>query len=479
MSESSFPEPEQEINISDTHNEGQIGVARRNVTQIQGDNNIQGNDNIITYFKTEIIQVPTQNIKKGLLIKTSPYKGLRKFEQKDDDKFFGRDQFLSGLVNDLEQSDSILLLGSSGSGKSSVVRAGLIPWLAEKWGTKFVNLTFTPDEDPFDSLYASLLGQYKQSEAKFVLQATAETLTQLVKTLKKPEDYWLILIDQFEELFTLSSEHQRNLFIESLVQLMKASNSSVKLIFTMRADLLDRIGAYPALGKLTQKHIRLMTDMQIDELRLAIEQPAILHGVVFENGLVEEIVKDLQGQAGYLPLLQYTLNLLWETEAKRSGFADRTLTIVTYRQLGGVRGALQQHVDLIYNNLLETEKLALQRIMLKLVDICGDEASGMEWKPVRRRALRSEFSEKLEQQVLMELINKNLLISNLQPQSQEATVEIAHEVLLISWASLHDWIKDNRQAIALRNRLNEDVLRWRKKKVEDELSIGSKLGHLP
>jgi WD40 repeat protein/ABC-type dipeptide/oligopeptide/nickel transport system ATPase component len=466
MSQSSDPEPKKEINISDANIEKVlIGQAGRDLTQIQ----------IITYLQTKIIQVLRQEIKERELLATSPYKGLRKFEPEDRAKFFGREQFLTGLINDLEQSDRILLLGASGSGKSSVVRAGLIPWLSEKWGTKFVNLIFTPDEDPFESLHASLLGKYKQSEVKFALQATAKTLSQVVTTLKQSEDYWLIFIDQFEELFTRSSEHQRNLFIDSLVQLMKAKNSNVKLIFTMRADFLDRIGAYPTLGKLTQNHIRLMIDMQRDELRHAIEQPAIHHGVVFEDGLVEEIVKDVQGQAGYLPLLQYTLDLFWETESDKGAFADRTLSIDTYRQLGGARGALQQRVNLFYNALPETEQMAVQRIMLKLVDIAGEEASGAEWKPVRRRAQRSEFSDRLEQQVLMELIDRNLLISNLQPSSQVATVEIAHEVLLTSWANLHDWIQSNRQAIALRNRLNEDVSRWQVKKVEDELWSGSKL----
>jgi hypothetical protein len=244
---------------------------------------------------------------------------------------------------------------------------------------------------------------------------------------------------------------------------------------TMRADFLDRLSPYPQLVKATDKHCPLIAEMQPDELRLAIEQPAAHHGVVFETELVEEIIKDIQGQAGYLPLLQYTLDLLWKTEVKNGSIQDRTLNISTYRQLGGVRGALQQRVDSIYGALPEPEKLATQRIFLKLVDIGGDEDSGTEWKAVRRRALRSEFSDELEQGVLTKLINNNLLVSNRPLQSQQSTVEIAHETLLISWTTLNNWIQENRQAIALRNRLNDDVGRWEAKKAEDELWGGSKL----
>ncbi|QDL09460.1 hypothetical protein DP113_17480 [Brasilonema octagenarum UFV-E1] len=182
--------------------------------------------------------------------------------------------------------------------------------------------------------------------------------------------------------------------------------------------------------------------MQQDELRLAIEQPAAQHGVVFEVGLVEEIIKNVQGQARYLPLLQYTLNLLWETEVKNHDIGDllkaaalapkgalrkryRTLNINTYRQLGGVWGALHQRVEKIYNDLTTEEQTCVQRIFLRLVEISGDEESATECKAVLRRAMRFEFNDPLEQKVLTQLIDQNLLVSDHQPQSEVSTVEIA------------------------------------------------------
>ncbi|MCP6761962.1 MAG: hypothetical protein NHB32_25150 [Fischerella sp. CENA71] len=441
-----------------------------------GDDNIQiqGDRNTIT--QTKILQISVDEIKTRQFIQTSPYKGLKKFELEDKDLFFGRDQLITQLVKKLEHRNLILLLGASGSGKSSVVRAGLIPWLSRKWGSHFVHLTFTPDQDPFESLYASLLSKFPQKEAQIAREAKADTVTQVVTKLKQSESFWLIFIDQFEELFTTTTVlEKRNQFINGLVKLSQRKNNSVKIMGTMRADFLDKLSPYPQLIKTTDDSRPLIAEMQLDELRLAIEQPAAHYGVVFETGLVEEIIKNVQGQAGYLPLLQYTLNLLWETEVQTGSIRDRTLNTSTYRQLGGVRGALQQRVDGIYNELPEAEKRAAQRVFLKLVGINENSEADTEGQPVLRRALRSEFSDELEQSMLVKLIDENLLVSDRQPQSQESTVEIAHEMLLTSWTTLNNWIKENRQVIVLRNRLYDDVARWQGEKAEDELWAGSKL----
>jgi WD40 repeat protein len=460
-----------------------------NQQQSLGDVGIQGDDNIlnviqaeiVTLTQTKIIQISVDEIKTRELITTSPYKGLKKFEPEDTDRFFGRDQFIGGLVNDLEHTSFILLLGASGSGKSSTVRAGLMPWLQQKWGKHFVGLMFTPDRDPFESLYGSLLSRgYSQSQAQMAKAGKTETLSQVVKTLKPSETFWLVFIDQFEELFTVSEDDKRDRFIDSLIKLSQTSPTSVKIVATMRADFLDRLSPYPRLVKVTDRHRPMIAEMQADELRLEIEQPAAHHGVVFETGLVEEIIKEVQGQAGCLPLLQYTLDLLWESEVQDGGIHDRTLNITSYRRLGGVRGALQQRVDQIYGALSKAEQLAAQRIFLKLVEIGGDAESGTEWKSVRRRASLTEFQDE-EAKVLVRLINEMLLVSDRPSPNQDSTVEIAHEVLLTSWTTLNIWIQENRRAIALRNRLNNDVKLWLLKKKQDfraaehELWSGAKL----
>lgn len=476
----------------------------RNVGNIdsEGDDNIinivQGDGAVITIVKTKVIQLAREEVKQQEFKLNSPYKGLEPFGERDHDRFFGRHQFVAKLARELGQSCLILVLGASGSGKSSVIRAGLIPSLVQTYGSRFVELTFTPSRDPFEGLYASLR-PYVKDQAELARTGKEDTLIQVIKTLKSADAQWLIFIDQFEELFTTSLPEKQQAFLVGLVRLnewlIKSKNHSVQIVATMRSDFSDQLNDYPKLVDALKNQCLLVTGMHSDELRLAIEQPAIQHGVVYEPELVEEIVKDVQGQAGYLPLLQYTLNLLWEkkyppkgslneTLYRDSNLNDRTFRLDTYLQLGGVREALQQHMDTIYEGLPKAEQLAAQRVFLKLVEIGGDEQSGTAWKPVRKRALRSQFEDDAEKAVLTKLIDQKLLISNapveiengLFSTSQDSTVEIAHEVLLTSWTTLNQWITDNRQAIALRNRLDADVKLWRdRNKAESELWSGAKL----
>ena len=463
MSQEFFNKPQQEQSLN-------VG----NIT-------VEGTENYIDFSQKQITYISIEEIKTRQFIQTSPYKGLKRFESNawDVKRFFGRTQFINDLLTDLEETHLILLLGASGSGKSSVIRAGLIPWLSKKWGANFVNLTFTPDKDPFESLYISLASHFRQEDAKIARRAKANTLVQILKNLKQPNSNWFIFVDQFEELFTTSQAEKRDQFIYALGKLVKelgrTQNFSIKVVAAMRADFLDQLSPYRELIRITNKHRPIIAEMQPDELRLAIEQPAAQQGVVFEKGLVETIIKDVWKQAGYLPLLQYTLNLIWETEVKNGSIQDRTLNTNTYLSLGGVRGALQNHVDEIYKALSASERLIMQRIFLKLVSIGSDEESETAWKPVRRRASQLEFNGPLEKKLLRQLIDRNLLVSNHSNDFQQATVEIAHEVLLSSWVKLNDWIKENRQAIALRNRLNDDVTRWQGKRNDDELWTGSKL----
>jgi energy-coupling factor transporter ATP-binding protein EcfA2 len=356
---------------------------------------------------------------------TSPYKDLKRFESVDKQLFFGRDRFLQELFQELDRTNLILLLGASGSGKSSVVRAGMIARLADSMGSQFIDLTFTPNQDPFASLSYCLHTRYPKINCQLLLEGNSDTLVRAVKDLKPTDDFWFIFIDQFEELFTLSQPEKCKSFMKSLEQLVKVldkpSNCKVKIVATMRSDFLDRLSPYPVFIKLTDRHRPIIAEMQSDELKLAIEQPALHHGVAFEQGLVEEIIKAVQGQAGYLPLLQYTLNLLWKIEVDTGSIKDRTLNITNYRELGGVRGALQKHVDIFYQGLSKPEQLVVQQIFLKIIEIGGDQTAETQWKPIRRRANRSEFENPLEQKMVARLIDENLLVSSHENVSIQVT----------------------------------------------------------
>ncbi|MDV2992030.1 MAG: Tol-Pal system protein TolB [Chroococcidiopsis sp. SAG 2025] len=429
-----------------------------------------GDGNVFTI--NQILQVTASAIQTRPLNSTSPYRGLKKFEVNNKDIFFGRDRLIANLISIVSQSNFILLLGASGSGKSSLVRAGIIPQLAERLGAKFRDFTFTPDRNPFESFRISLISKgYRQSEVETAFDNFKLPLNQGIHALKEDDSQWLIFIDQFEELFTLCQDlEKRKKFIDNLIAIAKSNRQSVKIILAMRADFLDRFSPYPNLGKIAQQNIHLVTDMYPDELRQAIEQPAAHHGVIFEAGLVEEIIRDIQGQAGSLPLLQYTLDLLWQHE----DISDRTLNIKTYRELGGVRGALQIHVDCIYQHLQPQEQLAAKQIFLRLIDLTATEKEvNIVGKAVSRRAHLTEFDNQLVQSILERLIDSNLLVTNRQEQS---TVEIAHEILINSWSTLKEWIEDSKETIAIRNRLSEDAQRWQDAGTPpDELWSGSKL----
>ncbi|MBW4463263.1 MAG: hypothetical protein KME47_23940 [Nodosilinea sp. WJT8-NPBG4] len=435
---------------------------------------------------THILQVAFDEVKARPLNSRSPYIGLRKFEVRDRDLFFGRDRMIAHLQERL-QDHFLLVLGASGSGKSSLIRAGLIPQLAQQQSGDFRELICTPDRNPFESFRASLTNAgYRQAETEFLLSRHPDSLIKSAQTIKPAEDEWLIFIDQFEELFTLCTDGLiRQSFIDNLVNLVRAELLSLNLVVAMRADFLDRLSAYPSLNGILQRS-ELITDLGDDELRLAIEQPAAHHGVVFEPGLVAEIIQGLKGrnETGEaerisLPLLQYTLKLLWESSGDLS---DRMLRTSTYRQIGGVRGALQRRVDEIYNGLSTAEQQAAKHIFLQLVDTTtADVGTTAIGKAVSRRAILTEFRDPAEQKVLEQLINASLLVSDRPSPDSSAVVELAHETLIDSWDTLKRWIEESKPLIRLRNQLKDDAIRWHdlhqqnSTQAEAELWQGSKL----
>ena len=459
-----------------------------------------------TKIETQIVQISVAKVTQQPLIKTSPYQGLKRFNLQDRERFFGRDKLIARLFTAVNRSNLSLVLGASGSGKSSVVRAGLIPELKKSLElSKFYDFIFTPNQDPFESLYRCLLSEeknysFQESQAQIALKSEADTLPQVINSLKKEDERWLIFVDQFEELFTSCDDlDKRNNFIDSLVRVANSGDNSVKIILAMRADFLEQLSSYPNLGLIVnQNNLHLVTDMHPSELREAIEQPAAKHGVVFEEGLVEQIIKEVEGQKGYLPLLQYTLNLLWQSESRTLGtdgrpeIEDRILNKRTYTVLEGVRGALQKQVNEIYHNLSQQEQSSTKQIFVKLVNIVNTESGS---KTVSRRANRSEFIGESVNSILERFVDENLLVSSSesltaeklqirdsQSSKQSATIEIAHEILLASWDKLKSWIEEEKEAILLKNYLADETRRWLKLKsaqgdsqARDELLKGARL----
>ena len=444
---------EQDNLIKDTNVSGDLNFVPVQVDN-QTVNNIT-NNHYVSQINSE------EQIHDRKLIKGSPYLGLEKFDVEDSDKFFGRDRWIVELTDYLEKENVLLLLGASGSGKSSLIQAGLIPKLKDQGNLPFLNFAFVPDVDPFESFYGCLLTKYKQSEAKTARGVAEDTLVKVVESLKKEDTQWLIFIDQFEELFTRTPQKERDIFVKSLIQLIDKNDPTVKLVMTMRADFLDKFTPYPALGRIHDRHSRMLTDMEDGDLRLAIAEPAARNGVTFEKGLIDQIIVDFRQQAGSLPLLQYTLDLLW----KNDDIQDQVLNRKTYKRLGGVTGALQQQADKIYNELDDSERKAANHVFLELIALEGRE-------PVSRRVEQSSFSgDSLS--VLSKLIDSRLWVSKV--EDGKAKVEVAHEALLRSWQVLQDLIQEKEAVIILRTRLEEDAHNWQKLCQENSLEANGYL----
>ncbi|MFW9262606.1 NACHT and WD repeat domain-containing protein [Nostoc sp. CALU 546] len=457
-----------------------------------------------TNIETQILYISAQIVTQGKLEKLSPYKSLKRFNFKDRDYFFGRDPLIARLLKAVNKNSFSLVLGASGSGKSSLVRAGLIPELQKSLSSeKFYDFIFTPNLDPFESFYRCLLNEekdYKFSESQvvFVKKGLADTFSKVISTLKKDGQKWLIFVDQFEQLFTRSydADIRRN-FIESLVKVALSGDKTVRIVLAMRSDFLEQFSFYPSLGAIANDNIHLVTQMYPEQLQQAIEQPAAKHGVVFQEGLVKQIIKDVEGQSGYLPLLQYTLDLLWEYECKTLGtdskprIENRRLNTSSYNALEGVRGALQKRVNDIYSRLKQDEQTASKQIFLKLVNIVETESGS---KAVSRRAYRNEFVGKSVEETLKKFVDENLLVSGYEYISEDqlkvsgtqerlqcATIELSHEIILSSWDDLKRWLVEEKEAIILKNWLAGETMRWLKilakdkNKAKEELLKGIRL----
>ena len=438
------------------------------VTQSQsfGDIRLEGQGHSLVI--NQIIQIAASEVKSRPFRAASPYPGLKAFEERDKGVFFGRDATILQLLQAVARHPLVMVSGASGSGKSSVVRAGLLPEL-KKRVQGFRSFTMKPGSDPFASLkWALVHGGLDEKEVEFAATAHAATLAD-VAALRPPSECWLLLIDQFEELFTSCQRlGTRDAFLAGLLALTAEQEVQFKLVLTMRSDFFDRFDLYPELLGQIRLGLQFVTSPTPEELRQCIEQPAAQHGVVFEDGLVDQILSEIKGSPGTLPLLQYMLDFLWKTANPGK---DKTLTKSSYVALEGVKGALRQRADEVYARRKkqprsEEEKQTMRRVFLRLVEVSGQGDSA---PIVSKRIDLALFSES-EQAVARDLIEEKLLITNAEKKSgsfKDATVELAHESLLYAWPKLDEWLKEARQVLYIRNRLSHDAVDWRRLRPQD------------
>jgi WD40 repeat protein/serine/threonine protein kinase len=395
----------------------------------------------------------------------NPYKGLHAFQTGDVRDFFGREELTEKLVSRLEEkhpfSRFLTIVGPSGSGKSSLVKAGLIPALwrgglpgSEKW---FV-VEMLPGSRPLDELEIALT-RVAANQGHNLRQHLARDEFGLVRVaeLILPQDgtELVLVVDQLEEVFTLvEDEEERVQFLNLLRAAVTDKRSRVRVIATLRADYYDRPLHYPEFGELIRSRMETILPLSVRGLERAVRGPAERVGVTFEPGLTEQIVSEMTYQAGALPLLQYALAELFD---RRQG---RLLTHAAYQEIGGAVGALAHRADEIYLSFTGYMQQLTRQLFLRLVTL-GEGA-----EDTRRRANRGELLSLTEYSDAMEEIidafaDHRLLSLDHDDRTRQPTVEVAHEAILREWERLRGWLNESRADVRLQRQLASSAVEWK------------------
>jgi WD40 repeat protein len=395
----------------------------------------------------------------------NPYKGLRAFQEADAADFFGREALVETLLERLREPGPfarfLAVVGPSGSGKSSVVRAGLVPALkrgALPGSANWFVLELFPSADPLGALAQALLRIAVNPPNDLVgpLGLDAQGLVRVVDQVVPGGDETevVLVIDQFEELFTLvADEAVRAHVLQLLITAVTDPYSRVRVLVTLRADFYDRPLGYSGFSALMRKRTEVVVPLSGEELRAAIVRPAERAGLRVDPELVEAIVSDVGEQPGALPLLQYALT---EVVERRQG---RVLTLTPYEASGGVVGALGRRAEELYSGLDGAAQEVTRQLFLRLVTL----GEGVE--DTRRRVRRTEVQAAgggagVLDGVIGAYAEYRLLTLDHDPQTRTPTVEVAHEALIRTWGRLRGWLAASREDVRVQRRLSAAAGEW-------------------
>lgn len=424
-----------------------------------------------------------------------PYQGLQAFTVKQQEFFFGRKQVVELINQKLNKKPFVPVIGASGSGKSSVVRAGLMPWLSESgW---HILEPIKPGFEPLAALRGTFEPFFKRSRSEIqtlhhLIARDSAGLSSVIERLPNDGKY-LLVVDQFEEVFTVcanKTEQQR--FIELITQIAETQNSQLAVVTTMRADFLEPCLHHPSLHQLIQSQAVYMNPLTGINLRDAIMEPAKRQGYTIKEALLLQILEDVGKELGFLPLLEFVLTRLWE----KRDIDNHLLTLEQYEKLGGLTGALNLHAERIYlyqnykaeslsDKRGEQEQEWIKRIFLRLV------RTGEGEKDTRQRQLKASLltiggNAPATQEALRELIDgegglvrERLLFSGQENHDSEPWVDLAHEALMDEWRRFAEWRKENRELRRLADRLGSAHREWLHNKQDSQfLLMGGFLGQV-
>jgi WD40 repeat protein/DNA-binding SARP family transcriptional activator len=393
-----------------------------------------------------------------------PYRGLAPFREVDSPFFFGREDFTSQLEHAV-RNDSVVtvILGASGSGKSSTVYAGLLPHLRKAGGWQIIIVR--PGRSPFERLAAEIVGlrnpavsEYDRLEEirklAFRMQHESGVVVKELQNVLNSNtslSRLLLVVDQFEELYTQCPETEvQHRYLDELLQAANdeqaGQDGAIVLLQTLRADFMGQALAYRPYADALQNATIILGPMNRGELRSAIVNPAKKQGAAFEPGLVERILDDVGEEPGNLPLLEFTLTLLWDR------LDHGWFTHAAYEEIGQVGGALTRYAEEVFALLDESQQDQAQKIFTQLVQ------PGEGAEDTRRVATREELAGD-EWSLVQHLADKRLVVTGIDQKGNE-TVEVVHEVLIRNWGRLRNWMDQNRDFRSWQEGLRAAFRQW-------------------
>jgi uncharacterized protein YjbI with pentapeptide repeats/energy-coupling factor transporter ATP-binding protein EcfA2 len=404
----------------------------------------------------------------------SPYKGLAAFTEQDAEYFYGREDFVAQLAAQVARQPLVAVIGASGSGKSSVVQAGLLPLLRKRGDWQI--LALRPGRNPFEALAKVLLsdetlGADVVQKLALDLERDRTLLTYHLAQIRNKERV-LLFVDQFEEVFTQSEDVACQRFLQALASAVQRVEGFT-LLFTLRNDFVATMQSDRQDGdfrKLLERYSpQLLCGMTRDRLEAAIRRPAERLGVKLEEGLVEKLLGDVGAKDSSLPLLQFVLEKLWDKQE------PRLLTHQGYEKICGgsqnINLALANYAEEVYDKFrIKGLGYRFKLVLLCLVTL-GENA-----EDTRRVATRTEIGEDCWRNIVMTLADQRLVVTNRQEHPQEETVEIIHEAIIQHWQNLKQWIDEYRSELIQLREIEAAAQKWHdQNKSKHELWSGKKL----